>query len=407
MRDHFDVLIIGAGAAGLAAGRRVIAGGRSALILEARDRIGGRGRTITAQGMPLDLGCEWLHSADRNIWRSHAELLGFHVEQAPAPWQRQTGNVDFPAEEQAAFGAAFEHFEERIQNEAEQGEARPANAFLEPHGRWNPLLDAVFSFISGACLNEIDARDYARYEDTGINWRVREGYGALISAYGAAAPVRLNAPALEIDHAGSVVRVVTPQGVVEARTLIVALPSTALLTIKLTPDVHIVREAGEALPLGVAEKVFFALSGAEEFPLDTHFFGRTDRRDIGSYHLRSLGRPIVEVYYGGELARALTPQGEREMIAFAHEELANLLGSAFPSRLTQLSTTGWLVDPFARGSYSFALTGRAEMRTALKDGVDGRIFFAGECFSRHRYSTAHGAFETGVEAAEKALAALA
>ncbi|MEJ0060840.1 MAG: NAD(P)/FAD-dependent oxidoreductase [Terricaulis sp.] len=408
MGDFHDVLIIGAGAAGLAAGRRLQAAKIPFLIVEARDRIGGRGWTRADRAaFPLDIGCEWLHSAEKNVWREKAAALGFHVEQAPAPWRRQSGQQGFSAEDQAAFGEAFNAFEERIDQEAEKGEPLAASAFLEPGGRWNPLINGVFSFISGATLEHIDARDYARYEDTGLNWRVREGYGALIATYGADLPVQLETRVTEIDHSGLRVRVFTNRGVLEARAVIIAVPTTILLTLALTPDLPHVREAAEGLPLGFAEKAFFALNEAEEFPVDGHLFARTDSAAIGSYHLRSLGRPVIEAYYGAELARGLAQAGEAAMIDFALEELTALLGASIRTRVTPLTTSHWAADPYARGSYSYAKPGRAEERAVLAAPQAGRLFFAGEAASRARYSTAHGAYETGIAAAEHALAALA
>jgi monoamine oxidase len=401
MTDSFDVVVIGAGAAGIGAGRRLKRAGVSFLMLEARTRVGGRALT---DPRGFDLGCEWLHSAERNIFSVIAEASpDFHVERAPAPWERQTGAQDFPETEQAAFRRAFGCFERRIDEEAERGEAKPAAAFLETRGAWNHLLDAVFSYISGASLAEIDARDYARYEDTGANWRVREGYGALIAACARDLPVQLGAPVHAIDWSEAGVRIETPRGVVAARAVIVTAPTSTLSRIAFSPALPDKLEAAEALPLGAAEKVFFALEGAEEFPIDAHFFGNVRRAETGSYHFRSLGRPLVEVYYGAQLARGLAQAGPTAMADFAARELAGLLGADFPKRLTFLAATSWTKDTEALGSYSYAKPGCAEMRAALAAPIGGRVFFAGEACSRHRYSTAHGAFQTGYEAAEAAL----
>src|SRR5262244_3440723 len=103
MTDYFDVVVVGAGAAGIGAGLRLARSGASFVLLEARDRVGGRAHTIASAGGPLDLGCEWLHSARDNIWTAIAEASGFHVERLPAPWERQTGAQDFPQQDQWAF----------------------------------------------------------------------------------------------------------------------------------------------------------------------------------------------------------------------------------------------------------------------------------------------------------------
>lgn len=405
MADSHDVVILGAGAAGIGAGLRLARSGASFVLLEGRARIGGRTLTVTREA-PLDIGAAWLHSGDRNVLTALAEANGFEVDRTPAPWQRQTLAPGLSAAEQAAFGEAFRRFEQRIETEAERDGDKPASAYLEPGGRWNAMLSAVFTYISGAELERIDARDYARYEDTGVNWRVREGYGALVAALGAGLPVRLETEVRAVDHGGARVRIDTSRGAVDARAVIITLPTSRLGALVFRPDLYAKREAALALPLGAAEKVHFALAQPEEFPVDGRLFARTDAADTGAYHLRPLGRPLIEAYFGGALARALAEAGPGAMADFASEELARVLGSHFPQRLTLLAASGWATDPFALGSYSYATPGNAEARSVLAAPHDGRLFFAGEACSRARYSTVHGAFETGEAAAEAALKVL-
>lgn len=406
MADVYDVVVIGAGAAGIGAGRRLAKAGVSFLIVEARARAGGRAWTAEHGGHPLDLGAGWLHSADRNVMVAIGESLGFTINRTEAPWQKQTAAHGMSADEQAAFGRAFSQFEARIDLEAEADGARAASFYLEPDGRWNALINAVFSYISGAALDEIDARDYARYEDTGRNWRAREGYGALIAACARGLPIWLECEARAIDHAGASLRIATTRGDIEAKRVIVTVPPWALSQIAFTPTLQEKIALADSLPLGAAEKLYFTLAQPEEFPADGHLFARTDAVDTGSYHLRPMGRPLIEVYFGGALARGLAEAGSEAMSDFAKQELAALLGASFPARLTTLAASAWTRDPWARGSYSFARPGAAEARAQLAAPHEGRLFFAGEATSRARYSTVHGAFETGYDAAEAALLGL-
>jgi predicted NAD/FAD-dependent oxidoreductase len=97
MNHQVDIAIVGAGAAGIAAALRLKDTRLSTVLLEARDRIGGRAYTIrTADGLPLDLGCEWLHSADRNALVPLIERAGFALDRRQPGWTRQAGNKDFP-----------------------------------------------------------------------------------------------------------------------------------------------------------------------------------------------------------------------------------------------------------------------------------------------------------------------
>lgn len=405
MSQVFDVVIVGAGAAGIAAGRRLMRAGASALMLEARGRIGGRAHTFMGAA-PVDLGCGWLHSGDRNVWTAIAEAMGWAIDRTPAPWERQSGDQGISDVDQAAFRRAFAAFEKRIDEEAERGEARAASYFLESGNPANVLINAVFAYISGASLDQIDARDYARYDDDGVNWRVRDGYGAMIAAYGADVPVWLETIVRAVDFSGAAVKLDTTRGMLEARTAIVTVPTSRLGAIAFYPHLPEKRAAAEALPLGHAEKLYFALKDAEEFPVDGHLFAGEQRSEMGTYHLRPMGRPLIEAFFGGDLSKGLAEAGPEAMAAYAKEELAAVLGSSFPARLTVLASSAWSTDPHAMGGYSYAKPGFADQRAVLAAPVENRVFFAGEACSRDRYSTAHGAYETGFAAAEQALAAL-
>src|SRR5581483_6519822 len=147
------------------------------------------------------------------------------------------------------------------------------------------------------------------------------------------------------------------------------------------------------------------LEQAEEFPKDSRVFGHTDRAETGAYHVRPFGRPMIEVYLGGSNAQQLEKGGAKAFFDFAVSELVSVFGGGFANRIQFLHIHAWGADPFARGSYSFALPGRASDRLTLAEPIDNRLFFAGEACSVHDYSTAHGAYRTGIAAAEAVLAA--
>jgi monoamine oxidase len=125
-----------------------------------------------------------------------------------------------------------------------------------------------------------------------------------------------------------------------------------------------------------------------------------------SYQVRPFGRPTVQCFFGGEFAAGMEREGFAAMAAFATDELAALRGNAIRTQLTPLAASSWRADEFARGSYSYARPGHADDRAILAEPVDHRIFFAGEATSPNFFSTVHGAHETGLRAAEEALASL-
>ncbi len=407
--SDFDVVVVGAGAAGIAAARRLVDAGLEVMLVEARDRVGGRAWTIAAPGgFPVDLGCGWLHSADRNVWREIAEARGFGIDRTPPPWSRPVLPKGAPGAEQKEFGEAIWKFRSTLDEFPEGIPDRSAASFLPSGGKWNPLLDAVSTFYSGAELERVSARDLARYDDTGVNWRVVEGYGALIAGYAAGLPVTLGAEVLHIDRRGQRLAIETTTGTLACRAVVVTLSSNIIAESGslFLPALPAKVAAAANLPLGLADKLFLGLDGADEFQEESRAFGRMDRTATAAYHFRPFGRPEIEAYFGGRLAAELESGGPDAFWDFAVAELTGIFGSAFAARLHRLGEHRWGKDPFARGSYSYALPGHADDRAVLAAPVEGRVFFAGEATSRADYSTAHGAYLSGVRAADEAIAVL-
>jgi monoamine oxidase len=402
-----EVAIVGGGAAGVAAARRLHDAGVDCLIVEARSRLGGRAWTMFApSGDAIDLGCGWLHSADRNPWVTIAQAQGRTIDKTAPPWSRPALSLGFPENEQTEFNAAFRAFHDRLDAVAIGGADRAADTSLEPGSRWNGLINALGTFISGAETDRLSTVDFTRYDDSGVNWRLIEGYGMTVASYGADIPMMLDCPVTRIDRSGAKLRIETAKGAIKADRVIVTLPTSILAENEnlFSPALPDKTEAAHGLPLGLADKLFMALEFADEFSADTHLFGHTDRAATAAYNFRPFGRPQIEAYFGGRLARELEAGGERAFFDFASEELARLLGSGFTRRLKPIHIHRWGTDRFAGGSYSYALPGKADCRAALAAPVDDRLFFAGEACSKHYFSTAHGGFLTGVSAADKIVA---
>ncbi len=401
----YDAIIVGAGAAGIGAARRLHDAGRRVLVLEARARTGGRAWTMTAGGFPLDLGCGWLHSADRNPWSEIALEVGVRIDKTPPPWTRPSSPVGFEIEDQRAFRLALDAFYDRVEEVAQTGRDVAASECLPPGGRWNALIGTVATFIAGAEWDKVSAIDLHRYADTGVNWRVVEGYGHLIAQYAEGLDIVFDCPVRRIDHSGRDLRIETARGTMTASAVIVTIP-TALIaheSIVFAPSLPEKIDAAAQLPLGHDDKLFVSLADADEFESDSRLFGRIDRTGTGAYHMRPFGRPLIECYYGGSLAEALERGGPQAFFDFAKGELVNLLGNDFAGRIAPVAEHSWGTDPFARGAYSYATPGHADCRAALAAPVDGRLFFAGEACSRDDFSTAHGAYLTGIAAADQLL----
>ena len=401
-----DVAIVGAGAAGIGAARRLAASGLSVLVLEARDRAGGRAHTLTGRsGTGIDLGCGWLHSADRNPWVTLAEAQGFDIDRSRPSWERRLTGVNMSEAQARAFGRAFEAFEAKLEAAAGEPDRPAAELFDEETARWRPMLEAFSSYYNGALFRDISVHDYAAYQPTDENWRVVRGYGALVARTAAELPIVYEAPVSRIDRTGSPLRLTISKGEVQARSVIVAVPTTILSEDRLAFDPPLTDHAAaaDALPLGHVDKCFLSLAEPGALPVEMMVSGATTTADTGSYTLQPFGRPMIEGFFGGDLARVLETEPPGAISAFAIDELAALFGSGLRRTLRPIAESRWGGDPYIRGAYSHARPGQADARAALRQSVEARIFFAGEACSAHAFSTCHGAYETGVEAAETVL----
>jgi monoamine oxidase len=407
--SEVDIAVIGAGAAGLGAAFALKKSALSLMVLEARDRVGGRGHTIMASPeVTFDVGCGWLHSADKNSFASIAKQLNFEIDKNRPPWREQGIDAAFPREQRLDFMRALDAFYDRAEEAAKAGRDSPASAWLEPGNRWNPMIDAISTYVNGTELDRVSILDMDAYEDTGNNWRVRRGYGALMAAYAAGLPLALNTQVTLIDHSESRVRVETSRGALSAAKVIVTVPTNLIAdeSIRFFPALPAKVDAARGLPLGLADKVTLLLDHPEELPVDGNLRGATMRTGMGAYHLRPFGQPCIEGFFGGRFARELEDAGEGAIAAQAIDEIVGLLGSDSRSRLKPLAESRWAHDPFARGSYSHALPGHAGARAVLAAPVEGRLFFAGEATSPNFFTTAHGARDSGERAAREVMGSL-
>jgi monoamine oxidase len=410
MNTDFDIVIVGGGAAGIGAARRLAAGRISTLLIEASDRVGGRARTERAAELSLDLGCGYLHSADRNAWAGIAEASGFAIDRRKLAWGVQCRDLGFLPQEQVSARQALEAWKKRLVQKPPATDC--AADALAPSCEWNTYIQAMGGFISGARLEQVSAADFAAYETaaTACNWRVPAGYGTLIAA---SLPPRvarqLSTPVQAISFEASGVLVETPAGSVRAKAAIITVSTSVLAgeAIRLPAALDAWRHAAALLPLGKNEKVFFQITGGGPFAPETQVLGNPRSVHTGAYYIRPLGWPVIECFLGGEGARMMAEDGLEAGFANACEELAGLFGSDVRRTVRPLVASGWSRNPHVGGAYSCALPGHAPAREVLARPFDDRLFFAGEATHRFDFSTAHGAHDSGVRAAEQAIASLA
>ena len=394
-----DLAIVGAGSAGISAGREANRRGLSTVLLEASGRVGGRAHSIPAQGRSLDLGAGWLHSANRNPLVPLAEQLGFDIDRSPTPWRGQYRGLGFPPDEQRSAYEAFARFDEQVGHP--QAEDIAANG-LPDGGKWNDFIEALSGYLNGTSLRNMSAKDYNAYSSasTECNWRLPRSYGSLIAALSNDLNIEHGFKVSGIEWDKDHVRLSSERGSVVARAAIVTVSTDVLssgaICFSLPVNDHL--EAAANLPLGHVEKLFFALDHAAEFPNDAHIIGNPGSDQTGSYMLHPLGIPVVEGFFGGDWVREADAD---DLEAKTREELGSLLGSAFAERIRRIAASDWKDDPLFGGSYSYARPGMHHAREALARPAGERITFAGEACSSSDFSTVHGAWESGIAAVER------
>lgn len=402
----FDVAVIGAGAAGIAAARELVAAGRRVIVLEARQRTGGRAASSHRLGVPADLGAAWLHFAEENAFTAMAEAGGFTIVRRAPGWGPESCiGAHVPTEsEKAAARASFSHYEKLIGAAVDAGRDIPVAQVL-PHDAYRPRFDAVMTWAVGVESSAVSTVDLHRYADSDVNWAVREGLGEVVTAAARDLPVKLGARATAVDWAGATVRVDSTAGRIDANAAIITVPTALLARGAIhfnppLPDAH--AQAIADLPLGICNKVFFHLRDTGfAAALPNHFLGTDTTSRTCSWSSRTADQPLLMAYFGGNLSRELERSNELE--AFAREELRHIFGTDALKQLGETLVTAWGGDPLSLGSYSAARPGRAQAREQLAQPVSPRLHLAGEACSVNYFGTLHGAWLSGLAAARRLL----
>lgn len=410
MSVDYGTAVIGAGAAGLAAGLALQKAGKRFVVLEAQGRIGGRAFTDhqSFPGIAFDRGGHWLHAAAVNPFTKIADQLGFRYS-STMDWSKRvllTGNGQRgDAAMLAANAASFMTAHNKI---AEARHDMAFSAVIDTADPWYRLTRRTLSQITSHEPEDCSILDYQRYIDAGGDFPVEDGYGALVAAHAAGLTVTLDCPVTHVDWSGKGVTLTTSKGTVTAGSVIVAVPVNVLAkSIRFTPELPVnLLQAVADCPMGHAEKIALLL----DRPLDGfgHVYGDViDGPPMASepfnLHINPFGRPMVISHSGGNYARDLAVAGEQVMINLAIEAMVFAFGGHIRKRIVKGIATNWSSDPWALGAYSHCRPGRAEARKEFKEPVGERIFFAGEHCSPNFFSTIHGAHLSGIAAAENAI----
>lgn len=412
-RRDGPVVIVGAGAAGLAAADVLREAGHAFTLIEARGRIGGRAYTDRSLGAdcPFDAGAEYVHWAERNPWGAIARRDGIRIA-GQEGWARTLFIDGRPAtaSERDRRRAAFSGLDAALAPSG--GRDR---SIAEAASAVGPATAEAAAGLTRLSLGEeperVSALDYDRLWSGSDLWV--DGYGALVQRTCAGMPVSLGTMATGIDWSSDGVRVATGSGTLDATAVILTVPIGVLAAgaIRFTPDLPAAtRDALGGLGMGAYSKIGLRLDPAR---LDLKAVGdavsvaRNGDEDRTIYfEVSPFDRPLAVANIGGDGSRALCDLGEAAAVAEATDRLVAILGGKARGAVTGGRLAGWWTDPFARGSYSIARPGHADVRAALRDAIGDRIFLAGEALAGGGAMTVGGATLDGERAGRAVLRVL-
>jgi monoamine oxidase len=404
-----DIAIIGGGAAGIAAARRIAAAKARCVIVEATNRIGGRCVTDNAIfGVPFDRGAHWLHLPDSNPLAQLASSTGLDLYDAPRGLKlRVPPRAAREIELEDYFTNLVRANHAIVEAGRAKGDVSAAAALPADLGDWRQTIEfSIGPYSTGKELAQVSATDMSRAVERGRDAFCREGFGTLLAKLATGLPVRLSTPVDEIDWDNGVV-IATPKGKFRARAAIVTASTGALAAGKLTfkpglPKRQI--DAIAALSPGSYDHIALDLKGN---PLGLDRDDLVIEKAAGPQTAALLGNiggtSLCTVDVAGSFGRELSQQGEATMTAFARDWLKTMFGNDIGAAVGKSAVTRWNHEPYALGAFSAAAPNGADARRVLMEPLRERVWFAGEAVHQTLWGTVGGAWESGNRAAEAAL----
>jgi monoamine oxidase len=403
-----DVVIVGAGAAGIAAARRLTAAGRKFVLLEATDHIGGRCFTETRTfGVPYDRGAHWIHSPDFNPVTKLTTRRGIEVYPAPASQKVRIGRRYAREGELEDFLALQVRANRAIADAARKADMSCAQALPNDLGDWRPSIEFQLGpFACAKDLTQVSAVDFAKAADRNTAAFCHQGFGALIASFAEGIAVRLSTPVTSID-ARSAVAVETAKGTIAARCAIVTVSTNVMTSgaIKFMPELpkrHL--DAFAKLSLGSYDHIALELAGNPlGFESDDLVFEKAGDAHTAAILANVSGTPLCLIDVGGTFGRELAAHGEAAMVDFAAAWLAGLYGADVKKAIKRSHATRWNDERWTLGALSAAAPGWQSARRALAEPIQGAVWFAGEAIHETSWGTVGGAWESGERAADAVL----
>ena len=397
-----DVLVVGAGVAGLAAARELRRLGRTARVVEARDRIGGRVFTVRHDGAFYEAGALYIHWAERNPLTGLAKdfALATGLDGVPPAANRSfDDDVETTAAARTRRSADFTRLGAMLDGDdvADVPIATVARDAVPP------LRDAASGLARLALGDEpgnISARDYARLW-SGDDLLLPGGYDALVAVLARDTPVQLTTPVRAIDWSGAGIVARTDAGEIHARRAILTVPIRVLQdgSMRFEPALPgATRDTLAGFGMGALSKIGLHFDFAKlDIPRGDIFARRPE--SLFDFDCRPFDQNVVVAIFGGDFARAITRSPD-DAIAAALDEFVRIVGGQARVAFRSADVHAWHADRWSMGCYSHCLPGHADARATLREPFANRIIFAGEASAPDGAAmTTGGAFLAGQAAA--------
>ena len=404
-----DVVVIGAGAAGLSASAELMRRGISFVCIEGMNRIGGRCYTdMSTFGAPADHGAHWLHGHKQN----EIAIFGKKHKDKFKIYKEPDRSVVYDGRKKVNENKLWKIYK-KIEKIKETSSDKPFMDLIPEKIKKNDWFDTAHKASMARDFGEFSTYDdnnnwYDPGWDSG-NALCREGYGTLLAYYRKDVPVKLNTIVSEIKWGGQGVQVVTNKGTINAKACIVTVSAGVLKAekIKFTPALPSRKyEALESVSMTVSNRVLMQLKKKfyGKFKNDTNFYIKCNSNGAKSpetiaYGLLKMSGTNVSLFgISGQFSKDLENEGSEAMIDFVLNKLKSTYGSEFYEKyFIKAIATGWANNPFTLGAYSGGVPGKSKKRRDIKLPVGDRIFFAGEA-TAGAFSTVHGANRSGIRA---------
>ncbi len=403
-----DVIIVGAGAAGIAAARKFAAAGRRYALVEASDHVGGRCVTDTTTfGVPFDRGAHWIYTPDLNPLTKLPPRSGLNVYQAPTSQKFRIGRRFAREGEMEDFLSAEVKAMRAINDAARKADPPCEQVMPADLGDWRATVEFMLGpYTCGKDLVQVSCLDLSKAAERTAAMFCRQGLGALVAAMAQGLQVQLSNPVRSIDYRRGVT-VETAKGTLNARAVIVTVSTNVIAAgkIQFLPDLpHRNIDAFSRLSLGSYDHIVMELNGN---PLglesDDLVFEKSADTRTAAMLANVSGTPLCMIDVAGGFGRDLAAKGPAAMVGFASDWLANLYGSDVKKSIGRTAVTRWASDPWTMGAMSSSVSGGQISRQILAAPIADALWFAGEAAHETLWG---GAWDSGERVADAVLSRL-